>query len=56
MKAKSTRKPSNSVPFSVKLGSFIGWAAAKTVNGAEHAVLHTKIAAQSTKRAYQLTR
>lgn len=46
----------NSVPFSVKIGAFIGWCAAKTVNGTEHAVLHTKIAAQATKKSYQLTR
>ncbi len=49
-------KPAASVPFSVKLGTFLGWAAAKTVNGAEHAVLHARIAGQSTVQAYKLTR
>ena len=54
MSEVNTKQPS--VPFSVKLGTFFGWAAAKTVNASEHVVLHAKIAAQSTAQAYKLTR
>lgn len=45
-----------SIPFAVRIGSFVGWVAAKTVNGVENAVTQTKIAGKSTVEAYRLTR
>lgn len=50
------KKQAKPIPASAKVGAFLGWLAAKTVNGAELAALHAKIVARSTKQAYKITR